>query len=77
MDAILGFFEWIATLFQILFDFVTNLITNLIAFISMIPQVLVFIGSAISYLPTSIMAFATIGITVSVMYLILGRDDGQ
>lgn len=77
LEGIFGFFEWLATLFQIVIDFVVNLIENLIAFFQLIPSVLVFVGSAISYLPSSIMIFATVGITVSVMYLILGRDDGQ
>ncbi|MBQ3524541.1 MAG: hypothetical protein IJA43_08835 [Clostridia bacterium] len=77
LEGIFGFFEWLSTLFQIVIDFIVNLIENLIAFFQLIPSVLVFVGSAISYLPSSIMIFATVGITVSVMYLILGRDDGQ
>ena len=77
LEGIFGFFEWLATLLQIVIDFIVNLIENLIAFFQLIPSVLVFVGSAISYLPSSIMIFATVGITVSVMYLILGRDDGQ
>ena len=77
LEGIFGFFEWLATLLQIVIDFIVNLIENLIAFFQLVPSVLVFVGSAISYLPSSIMIFATVGITVSVMYLILGRDDGQ
>lgn len=77
LEGIFGFFEWLSTLFQIVIDFVVNLIENLISFFQLIPSVLVFISSAITYLPNSIAIFATVGITVSIMYLILGRDDGQ
>lgn len=77
LEGIFGFFEWLSTLFQIIIDFITNLIENIIAFFQLIPSVLVFIGSAISYLPDSIFIFAGVGITVSIMYLVLGRDDGQ
>lgn len=77
LEGIFGFFEWLATFIQIIIDFVTNLIENLIAFFQLIPSVLVFIGSSVTYLPESISIFATVGITVSIMYLVLGRDDGQ
>lgn len=67
-------FEWFADTLITLVVFLLNLIESLIQFLGLVPIVLTFITSSIGYLPTVVMGFASVTITIAILYLILGRN---
>lgn len=75
MSSIIDFFQWIADLFQTLFDFVINFIGSILDFFKMIPVIMTFITSSIGYLPSVVMAFAGITVAIAVLLLVLGRSN--
>ena len=60
------FFEGITSMIGVVVDFIVNLFTTLITFITEIPKALAFLISAIAYLPPflSMFVFPFIGICV-------------
>lgn len=75
MSSIIDFFQWIADLFQTLFDFVINFIGSILDFFKLIPVIMTFITSSIGYLPSVVMAFAGITVAIAVLLLVLGRSN--
>ena len=75
MESIISFFQWIADLFGILFDFVVNFLESIINFFKIIPTVLTFITASIGYLPSAVMIYATVAVTVAIVLLVLGRSN--
>lgn len=75
MQEIADFLQWFADTLGTLIDFVGNFIESLIDFFAMIPTVLTFTTSAIGYLPTTVMIYATVAVTVAVTLLVLGRSN--
>lgn len=66
LESILTFFEGIISL-------IANLLYGIQQLVVMIPQALAFIGSSLGSLPSVITVFAVAMITVSVVYLVIGR----
>lgn len=75
LEGIFNFFQWIADLIGTVFDFIVNFFESLINFLMIIPTLVSFATSAIGYLPSSVMIFATVAITAAVVLLILGRGN--
>lgn len=75
MESIINFFQWISNLFEILFNFIVNFIDSILNFLKILPTVLTFLFSSISYLPDVLISFATIGITISIVLLLIGRQN--
>ena len=78
------FFQWIGDFFISLVEFVqsvvmlvVNLVKGLLDFLKVLPSVLTFIVSGIENLPTVVLPFATISITVAIVLLILGRSNNS
>lgn len=71
IDAIGDFFEMIGNLLNFLWDS----ITGTIKFIGMLPSLLSNLTLAGSYLPAIVLPFFTMSITVTVIYLIVGRSN--
>ena len=59
--------------FGTLLNFVEYLVSGLIQLIAMIPSGFAMITYSIGYLPSVILAFAAVAITLSIVFLILGR----
>lgn len=76
MQAISNFFQWIAEIISSLLQFVYSLITGLFSVIKALPHTLNMATTAIGYLPPAIAVFATLCITVSIVYIIVGRESG-
>lgn len=76
LDTIVNGFNWIMDLLQTIADFIVNTIMGLGNIIKSIPMVISMLTQSIGYLPTTIAAFATITITISVVYLLVGRQTG-
>lgn len=66
LKSILGFFET-------LLDFVGFLITGLAQLFLMIPSSFAMLTYSIGFLPTVLLAFASIAITISIVFLIINR----
>lgn len=76
LDTIKNFFLWIYNLIVDIIGFITSLVTGLINVLKSIPQILTFITSSIGFLPSVLSVFATLTITISIIYLIVGRQSG-
>lgn len=75
-DQIINFFEWIVDTVTTLFNFFGSVVSGLFNIIKSLPMVVSMLTGVIGYLPSTIAAFATITITISIVYLIVGRDTG-
>lgn len=66
LKSILGFFET-------LLDFVGFLIEGLVELLLMIPSAFTMLTYSIGFLPSVLLAFASIAITISIVFLIINR----
>lgn len=66
LKSILGFFET-------LLDFVGFLIEGLAELLLMIPSAFTMLTYSIGFLPSVLLAFASIAITISIVFLIINR----
>lgn len=66
LKSILGFFET-------LLDFVGFLISGLAELLLMIPSAFTMLTYSIGFLPSVLLAFASIAITISIVFLIVNR----
>ena len=67
------FFKSIINTISTLFDFVSYLINGHVELFSMIPSGFALLSYSIGFLPTVLLAFASVAITLSIIYLIIGR----
>ena len=58
------------------FQFLLNMIKGLIQLVTLLPKALSFVHSCTTYLPTFIVAFALAGITISIVFMVVGRSGG-
>lgn len=59
--------------FGTILDFVEYLVSGLVQLIVMIPSAFAMLTYSIGYLPSVLLAFAAVAITLSIVFLILGR----
>lgn len=69
VDALKSILDFFGTLL----DFVEYLVTGLVQLIAMIPSAFAMLTYSIGYLPSVLLAFAAVAITLSIVFLILGR----
>ncbi len=69
VDALKSILDFFGTLL----DFVEYLVTGLVQLITMIPSAFAMLTYSIGYLPSVLLAFAAVAITLSIVFLILGR----
>lgn len=69
VDALKSILDFFGTLL----NFVEYLITGLVQLITMIPSAFAMLTYSIGYLPSVLLAFAAVAITLSIVFLILGR----
>lgn len=77
MGAIISFFTDIAEIISSVIDFLINLVKSLIEFITMIPTMVKFVTESIAYLPGALLVFASMSITISVIFLMIGRGKSN
>lgn len=77
MRQIIDFFNRLFEVIESLITFVINFIDNTLKFITMLPEVITQVTSSISWLPPALMVFATASITVSVIFIMLGRGKSN
>ena len=76
LDTLVNFFEWFTGGVESLFSFISSVVTGLFNIIKSLPVVLELLTSSIGFLPSTLVAFATITITISIVYLLVGRETG-
>lgn len=67
------FFKSILNSITTVFDMLSYLVTGLVQLFAMIPSGFAMITYSIGFLPTVLLAFASVAITLSIVYLIIGR----
>lgn len=67
------FFKSILNGLSTLFDMVSYLVNGLVQLFAMIPSGFALLTYSIGFLPTVLLAFASVAITISIVYLIIGR----
>lgn len=70
------FFDWFVQTASSLVNFVFQLINGLLDLLSIIPSAVATLTNSMNYLPAVCVGFATVTITVSVIFLIAGRSSG-
>ena len=59
--------------FGTILDMVKYLVTGLVQLFTLIPQAFAMLTYSIGFLPSVLLAFAAVAITLSIIYLIVGR----
>lgn len=67
------FFKSILNAITTAFDMLSYLVTGLVQLFVMIPSGFAMLTYSIGFLPTVLLAFASVAITLSIVYLIIGR----
>lgn len=76
MDSILNWFDWVSDVIESVFGWFTDFLENTMVLFKYLGQVTELTGGLIASLPGWLQIFGTITITVSVVYIILGRSSG-
>lgn len=76
IQTISNFFSWLQDFFLSVYHFIESFFTGLFNVLKSIPQILSFTTNAIGYLPSALTIFAILTVTISIVYLIVGRDTG-
>lgn len=76
MSYIIDFLKELGEFFRTALDMAVNFIQQLLTFIKLIPVGVNMLVTSVGYLPSILIVFATLSITVSVIYLVLGRGQG-
>lgn len=66
----------IITFIGSLIDLVVKIVTGLVQLLQMIPSMVQTLNGSLSLLPSILVAFASVTITVAVIFIILGREGG-
>lgn len=74
MGAIITAIKNIGMVFASIGQFVVSLVTGTINLLQMIPQGISILTQSIGFLPQVFVMFATVSITVLVIYMIVGRS---
>lgn len=67
------FFQGVATFFEAIGTFVINILSGLKYLVTVIPKSLTTLTYIVGFMPPVLVAFALAGITVSVVFLVIGR----
>lgn len=74
MDAILGFFEGIANAITGAFEFLISIVQDIVYLVQLTGRMLVQIPMMLTWVPSPVLAILSIGITVAVLFKVLGRE---
>lgn len=72
-----AFFGSIWDIIQSVLEFFKSLVSGLFTLLKLIPQLIATTTSAIGYLPSVIIVFATLTIAISVIFIVVGRETGS
>jgi hypothetical protein len=70
---LINFFNSVLNFFKTVLDMLSYLATGLVQMFLMIPKAFTMLTYSIGFLPSVLLAFAAVAITISIVYLIMGR----
>lgn len=73
MQFLIDGLQYILELIEMFANFLVTLVGSLIHFLSLLPSCIQMLMSAIAYLPLEVTSFAVLSISISVVFVILGR----
>lgn len=76
MQFIVNFIKELSSMVGGLLQFLVSLVKGLIKLVTSLPTYISQLTSCVGYLPEQLITWFSIGITVTVIFLILGRRDG-
>lgn len=76
MQWLINFFGGLVDTLSSIFSFLISAITGLLDIISQLPTYIAFVLNMAGQLPTVFLGFFTAGVTISVVFLIVGRGEG-
>lgn len=76
LETLQNFFDKVSNFFDSVWQFVSSLVSGLINIFTTLPLISKFATSAIDNLPDFLLAFASITVVISIVYLIVGRSTG-
>lgn len=68
------FFKMIGDAIFTVFQLLLNMVEGLVRFFLMIPQFLSYLTTVFAYVPAPLVVFLSVGVTISVILLIVGRN---
>ena len=68
------FFKMIGDAIFTVFQLLLNMVEGLVRFFLMIPQFLSYLTTVFVYVPSPLVVFLSVGVTISVILLIVGRN---
>ena len=71
---LLEFFTSIGNAIYTVFQLLLNMVQGLVQFFLMIPQFLTYLTTVFAYVPAPLVIFRSLGVTISVILLIVGRN---
>lgn len=76
MGGVIDFLKQIVEFIGMLIDFAVQLVTGLFDLLKLIPHAVSLLTESLGILPAFLVAFAGVTITVSVIFIIVGRESG-
>lgn len=76
VDSFQNFFQWFADIFESIWTFLESLFRGVGDMLKALPSAITFLTSGVGNLPPVVAVFATLTITISVVYLIANRETG-
>lgn len=70
----LDFFAQIGEVLLAIVDLIVNVVTSLVKFFTMVPSWIAFLVTSVGYLPGIVVSFILVGVFISVILLIVGRN---
>lgn len=68
------FFKMIGDAIFTVFQLLLNMVEGLVRFFLMIPQFLSYLTTVFAFVPAPLVVFLSVGVTISVILLIVGRN---
>lgn len=77
MNYIISFFDWITNVIMSIWDFFVNFLESMILLFQYLGVALSNAFNLVTALPSWLLPFGTVTVTVSVLYVVLGRQAGK
>lgn len=70
----IDFFQMIGTVLKTILNLVITFVESIVQFFTLCFEFVSYLGTVVSYIPAPLVAFIMIGISVSVILMIIGRN---
>lgn len=70
----IDFFNWLNEIFSALFNFISQIANGLLMLFKSIPSAILLLTNIFNGLPSVVVPFAVAGLSLAIVYLIVGRN---